>query len=188
MLCRRCFPMNRARRRRAGWSRPRHRQNDRGPSRRQPWLSRIRFRSRAGSILCHRTASCRRDFPAVSSTSPTRWDSHAIPSAGKTVQNRLIARGVHFEYGSVATGSSVCGCPVDVPGGIQNHSGRGIPSVACSAETMQHCVRAAGVNLEDRAAAVVIDVASGATSAVKSCSVEVAGRISGHTALWPPSI
>ena len=104
------------------------------------------------------------------------------------MDDRLVAGGIHLEYGSIPMRPAVRSCAIQVAGCILNYSCRGIPSVAHPAETVQHGLSAAGVELEDGSAAIEVDVASRASAAEKGGSVEIPGRISGHSSLGPTPV
>ena len=61
-------------------------------------------------------------------------------------------------------------------------------SIRVTAKTVQHGFCAAGIELEDAPAAVKVNVASRARAAEKDRSVEIAYRISGHTAFRPSPV
>jgi hypothetical protein len=61
-------------------------------------------------------------------------------------------------------------------------------SIRVTAKTVQHGFCATGIELEDAPAAVKVNVASRARAAEKDRSVEIAYRISGHTAFRPSPV
>src|SRR5271166_1694736 len=86
----------------------------------------------------------------------------AITAACETVDNGLVASGIHLEHRSIAICPAKTSCTVQVAGGIQNKSCGGIPSIARAAKTVEDSFRAGSVEFEYDSAPVVDDVASGA--------------------------
>src|SRR6202050_572955 len=112
----------------------------------------------------------------------------AVFSGGEAVDYRFISGRVDLEHSSMPVSPAVPSCAIQVPGGIQNEPRCGIPSVSCAAEVVQHSFRTAGVDFVDCSTAVVVNVASRAGPAEEGGSVEIAGRIAGHSSLGPASI